>query len=175
MFRKWDIVEILYPLTSPLPEVHDWSVHGILQYAKSNAFKEKYEAISKKNLADLKLKAADSFKKKEYVNAIFFYTKALEIDSGDAALFSNLSLCMHRMGDGEMAPKDAVRAQKLRPEWPKAHYRIGAAFMLLQEYEVAIQAFEFGLCFDPTNVEMREAHRKAMTCWEKSRFAEESE
>ncbi|KAJ4744909.1 ankyrin repeat family protein [Rhynchospora pubera] len=174
MFGKWDIVEILFPLTSPIPEVHDWSVDGILQYAKCNGFKEKCKAIWEKNLADLKLKAADSFKKEEYVNAIFFYTKAIEIDSCDAALYSNVSLCMHRMGDGEMALKDALIARRLRPEWPKAYYRIGAAFMLLEEYEEASQAFMDGLILDPTNMEIEKAHREAMDCLKKSHFAEES-
>ncbi|KAJ1691821.1 hypothetical protein LUZ63_015976 [Rhynchospora breviuscula] len=166
MFGKWDIVEILFPLTSPIPEVHDWSVDGILQYAKSNGFKEKCKAIWEKNLADLKVKAADSFKKEEY---------AIEIDSGDAALYSNVSLCMHRMGDGEMALKDALIAQRSRPEWPKAYYRIGAAFMLLEEYEEASQAFMDGLILDPTNVETEKAHMEAMDCLKKSHFAEESE
>ncbi|KAJ4820943.1 ankyrin repeat family protein [Rhynchospora pubera] len=95
MFSKWDIVEMLFPLTSPVPEVHDWSVHGILQYVQSNAFMEKYDAIQKKDLADLKVKGADSFKKKEYLNAFSYYSKEIKIDSGDAALFSNLSLCSY--------------------------------------------------------------------------------
>ncbi|KAJ1691819.1 hypothetical protein LUZ63_015974 [Rhynchospora breviuscula] len=73
MGRKWDIVEMLFPLTSPVPEVHDWSVQGILQYVKSNTFKEKNKEIMEKNLADLKVKGADSFKKKEYWAAAFFY------------------------------------------------------------------------------------------------------
>ncbi|KAJ3687174.1 hypothetical protein LUZ61_016338 [Rhynchospora tenuis] len=42
MCKKWDIVEMLFPLTSPLPEVHDWSVQGLLQYVNSNTFFQKY-------------------------------------------------------------------------------------------------------------------------------------
>ncbi|KAJ4782882.1 hypothetical protein LUZ62_067139 [Rhynchospora pubera] len=129
MSGKWDIVEMLFPLTSPVPEVHDWSVRGLIQYLNSINFIVKNEAISKKNIADLKVKGADSFKKKEYVNAIFFYSKAAVLDSGDAALFPNRSLCMHRLGDGELALKDAEMARRLRPEWPEAYYRVGAAYM----------------------------------------------
>ncbi|KAJ1691829.1 hypothetical protein LUZ63_015984 [Rhynchospora breviuscula] len=41
MGKKWDIVEMLFPLTSPVPEVRDWSVQRMLKYVKSNAFKKK--------------------------------------------------------------------------------------------------------------------------------------
>ncbi|KAJ1691828.1 hypothetical protein LUZ63_015983 [Rhynchospora breviuscula] len=175
MLQKWDVVRMLFPLTSPVPEVHDWSVHGILQYVKSHAFMEKYDAISKKKMADLKVKGAELVKKKEYLNASFSYTKAIEIDSGDAALYSNRSLCWHRMRDGELALEDALRAQRLRPEWPKAYYRIGAAFMLLEEYEQAFQAFMDGLQLDPTNIEMKKAYWEAVDCLRKSHFGETSE
>ncbi|KAJ4789814.1 tetratricopeptide repeat (TPR)-containing protein [Rhynchospora pubera] len=175
MFSKWDIVEMLFPLTSPVPEVHDWSVHGILQYVQSNAFMEKYDAIQKKDLADLKVKGADSFKKKEYLNAFSYYSKAIKIDSGDAALFSNLSLCSYRMGDGEMALSDALMALRLRPRWPKAYYRIGAAYMLLEEHEKASQAFMDGLLLDPNNIEIKRAYWEAVDCSRRSHFAETSE
>ncbi|KAJ3687201.1 hypothetical protein LUZ61_016365 [Rhynchospora tenuis] len=161
---KWDIAEMLLPLTSPVPEVHDWSVQGILEYVESNAFKEKYDAIQKEDLADLKVKGADSFKKKEYLNALDFYSKAITIDSGDAALFSNVSLCAYQLGYGEMALSDALTALRLRPGWPKAYYRVGAAHMLLQEYEKASEVFMDGLLLDPTNIEIKQAYWEAADC-----------
>ncbi|KAJ1691818.1 hypothetical protein LUZ63_015973 [Rhynchospora breviuscula] len=174
MCKKWDIVEMLFPLTSPVPEVHDWSVQGMLQYFQSNAFKEKNEEIFKKNLAELKVKGADSFKKKEYLAAICFYSEAIVLDSmmgsGEAVLFSNRSLCFHHMREGEMAMMDALIAQRVRPDWPKACYRLGAAYMLLENYEEASGAFENGLRMDPTNVEMKKAHGEAVDCLRKSHF-----
>ncbi|KAJ4768235.1 ankyrin repeat family protein [Rhynchospora pubera] len=175
MLKKWDVVGILFSLTSPVSELHDWSVHGILQYVKSHAFMEKHDAILKKNMADLKVKGAELVKKKEYLNASFSYTKAIEIDSGDAALYSNRSLCWHRMRDGELALEDALLAQRLRPEWPKAYYRIGAAFMLLEEYVQASQAFMDGLQLDSTNIEMKKAYWEAVDCLRKSHFGETTE
>ncbi|KAJ3687200.1 hypothetical protein LUZ61_016364 [Rhynchospora tenuis] len=178
MHEKLDVVEMLFPLTSPVPQVQDWSVQGILQYVQSNAFKEKTEETLKKYLADVKLKAAYSFKKKEYRAAIPLYGKAIQINSeiglGDAVLFSNRSLCWHRIGEGVMALSDALMAQKLRPEWPKAHYRIGAALMLLKEYQQASQAFKAGLLLDPTNMEIKKARREAVDCLRRSCFGGES-
>jgi ankyrin repeat protein len=44
MQGKTEIMEMLFPLTSQVPEVQSWSVRGILQYVKSNAFeKEVYD------------------------------------------------------------------------------------------------------------------------------------
>ncbi|KAJ3687195.1 hypothetical protein LUZ61_016359 [Rhynchospora tenuis] len=178
MQNKLGIVKMLFPLTSPVPQVHDWRVQGILQYVRSNAFNEKTVENVKKYLAELKMKGADSFKKKEYRAAIPFYTWAiqieLEIGSDDAALFSNRSLCWLRIGEGRKALMDALMAQKLKPEWPKAHYRIGAAKMLLEEYEQASQAFKDGLLWDPTNMALKKAHREAVDCLKRSRLGEES-
>ncbi|KAJ4789805.1 Tetratricopeptide repeat protein 28 [Rhynchospora pubera] len=178
MGSKWDIAEMLFPLTSPVPEVHDWSVQGILQYVKSNAFTEKNEEFLERNLADLKVKGADSFRKKEYLAANIFYSKAMKIASArgsdDAVLFSNRSLCWLRMGEGDRAREDALMAKRLSPEWPKAYYRIGAALMLLEDYEQASRAFEDGLRLDPTNIEMKKAHREAVDCLKRTHFGETS-
>jgi hypothetical protein len=54
------------------------------------------------------------------------------MDPTDATLFSNRSLCWLKAGLGTMALKDACSAQSLRPNWPKAYYCVGAAFMLLE-------------------------------------------
>ncbi|KAJ4789801.1 ankyrin repeat family protein [Rhynchospora pubera] len=179
MCKRWDIVEMLFPLTSPLPEVHDWSVQGLLQYVNSNPFFQKHNKILEKMLADSKVKGADLFKKKEYLAAIEQYSTAIgadsKIGSGDAALYSNRSLCWHRVREGDLALKDALMAQRLKPEWPKAYYRVGAAFMLLEEYEHASIAFMDGLQLDPTNKELQKARREAVDCLRKSCFDEESE
>ncbi|KAJ4744912.1 Tetratricopeptide repeat protein 28 [Rhynchospora pubera] len=179
MVKRKDILEMLFPLTSPVPEVQHWSVQGICQYVNSNAFQKKIVENFRKDLAEVKLKAADFFKKKEYLAANLFYSKAIELDKtigpGDAVLFSNRSLCCHRMGDGDQALKDALVARRLRPEWPKAFYRMGAALMLLKEYGQASQAFMDGLRLDPTNIEMQKAHREAVDCLRKSDLGEDSE
>ncbi|KAJ4744908.1 ankyrin repeat family protein [Rhynchospora pubera] len=179
MGEQWDILEMLFPLTSPVPGVRDWSVQGIRKYVKSNAFGKKIVESLGKELAEVKVKAADSFKKKEYKAANLFYTKAIEIDkmngSGDAALFSNRSLCWYRTGDGDQALKDALVARRLRPEWPKAFYRMGAALMLLEEYGQASQAFINGLRLDPTNIEMKEALREAIDFLKKSNLGEDGD
>jgi len=58
--------------------------------------------------------------------------QAMDLDPGDASLFSNRSLCWLLMGDGQKALLDARECRRMRPDWPKACYRQGAALMLLK-------------------------------------------
>jgi tetratricopeptide (TPR) repeat protein len=58
--------------------------------------------------------------------------QAKEIDPHDATVFSNLSLCLLRMKEGEQALKYARQCKALRPDWFKAWYREGMALSLLK-------------------------------------------
>ena len=49
-----------------------------------------------------------------------------------ATLLANRSLCLLRLENGSMALKDATLCRMMRPNWPKACYRQGAAFMRLK-------------------------------------------
>ena len=49
-----------------------------------------------------------------------------------ATLFSNRSLCLIKMGEGEKALFDAEACWGMQPYWPKAYYRKGATHMLLK-------------------------------------------
>ena len=60
------------------------------------------------------------------------YLQAIDLDPTDGALFSNRSLCWLRLGQAEQALSDAKTCRALRPDWPKACYREGAALRLLQ-------------------------------------------
>ncbi|KAM0847639.1 hypothetical protein ACQ4PT_054885 [Festuca glaucescens] len=87
---------------------------------------------------------------------------ALDLDPNDATLFSNRSFCCLRMGDGEEALLDALKCRELRPEWPKACYRHGAALMLLEDYGSACKALLDGLKLNPENADIERALREAM-------------
>ncbi|XP_037474217.1 STI1-like protein [Triticum dicoccoides] len=86
---------------------------------------------------------------------------AIKFDPNNATLYSNRSLCWLRMGEGYKALLDADECRKLRPDWPKAFYRQGAALMLLKDYKGASEHFLDGLKLNPANTEMEDALRKA--------------
>jgi hypothetical protein len=54
------------------------------------------------------------------------------VDSFDATLFSNRSLCFIKMGKGLSALLDAEACRLLQPNWPEGCFRQGSAHMLLQ-------------------------------------------
>ncbi|XP_073354543.1 uncharacterized protein [Aegilops tauschii subsp. strangulata] len=151
-------VEILFPVTSHIPYVRDWSVDGILAYVKSVP-KEEDDPLYKMGPAYLKLEGTKAYKRKDYVSAINFYSMAIKLNPGDVTLHSNKSLCWINLGEGDKALEDAEFCRMIRPDWPKACYRQGAAQMLLKNYEKACEAFQDGLKLDPTNVEIENALR----------------
>ncbi|KAM0844726.1 hypothetical protein ACQ4PT_035962 [Festuca glaucescens] len=121
------------------------------------------EPVSKKKIraAGFKKLANHSFKKKDYFSAAGSYSVAMMLDPDDATMYSNRSVCSLLMGDGDKALVDANECRKMRPNWPKACYRQGAALMLLKDYKGACDRFLDGLKLDPANTEIEEALRKA--------------
>ncbi|AQK38917.1 ankyrin repeat family protein [Zea mays] len=150
-------VEILLPVTSRIPSVHDWSVDWLIAYVKSLSTDED-DPVYKMNLADLKSEASKAYNEKDYPTAVKFYSVAIKnVDSFDATLFSNRSLCFIKMGKGLSALLDAEACRLLLPYWPEGCFRQGSAHMLLQNYEDACDAFLDGLKLDPADAEMEEA------------------
>ncbi|XP_044322495.1 poly [ADP-ribose] polymerase tankyrase-2 isoform X2 [Triticum aestivum] len=120
------------------------------------------EHAIKREIAKLKSSAIKAIESKDYFSATMWYTKAIEHDPNDATLFSNRSLCLLRMGDGQRALLDALDCRGMRPDWPKAYYRQGAALMSLKDYINACVALLDGFKLDPENAEMESALREAM-------------
>ncbi|KAG0533047.1 hypothetical protein BDA96_04G158800 [Sorghum bicolor] len=160
-YNRREDVEILFPVTSRIPTVNDWSVDGIISYAKSKpALKD--EDLYTVMLANLKFQGREAVKNKDYLGAVDIYTKAMNLDPADATLFANRSLCRLRLGDGRKALTDAVACKSMRPGWSKACYREGAARMVLKDYEKACGAFLDGLKLEPGNAEIESALWEAL-------------
>lgn len=179
-------VEILFPLTSRIDTIPEWTVDGILKYMQSETdkqleqMKKLTEAKStrdtalpandlpevtpeaKKKAAEAKSRGDEAFKGKDFHMAVDAYTQAIDLDPTDAALHSNRSLCWIRLGQAEHALTDARACRALRPDWPKACYREGAALRLLQKYDEAANAFYEGVQLDPENKELVNAFREAV-------------
>uniref|UniRef100_A0A8R7PQU0 Ankyrin-1 n=2 Tax=Triticum urartu TaxID=4572 RepID=A0A8R7PQU0_TRIUA len=158
-----EIVEMLFPVTSPISKLPDWSIDGIISHVKTFGLQQDKLKCQKKR-AELKLKAAEAFKRSEYMMAAEMYTVAMELgpSSDDyATLLANRSLCLLRLENGSTALKDATLCRMMRPNWPKACYRQGAAFMRLKDYEKACEVFADGLKLDPKAVDIENALREA--------------
>uniref|UniRef100_A0ACD5W9N2 Uncharacterized protein n=1 Tax=Avena sativa TaxID=4498 RepID=A0ACD5W9N2_AVESA len=155
------LVELLFPLTSPIPTIPNWTVDGIMAHANSRPSKPKVKPV-KNTKVQLKSYGEKAVQRKDYDGAAMFYTEAIELDPTDATLHSNRSLCHLEMTEAEKALQDANTCIRLRPEWIKGHFRKGAALMSLKDYTKACDAFMVGLQLDPGSAEMEKAFRGAV-------------
>ncbi|KAM0872598.1 hypothetical protein ACQ4PT_038616 [Festuca glaucescens] len=112
-------------------------------------------------IAYWKSRGKEAFAKKDYLTAMSFYGKVLDVNPSDAAMYANHSLCWLRMRHGVLALEDARKCRMMRPSWSKAWYREGAALSFMKDHEGAADAFREALQLDPKSEEIREALRKA--------------
>ncbi|XP_022143155.1 ankyrin-1 [Momordica charantia] len=181
-----EAIEILLPLTSEVKAIPNWTTDGVLEYMQNETSKDQVvsrnlEEVNKhtdstareqdlpevspeakKKAAEAKSRGDDAFKTKDFHTAVDAYTQAIDLDPSDATLLSNRSLCWIRLGQAEQALADAKACRALRPDWPKACYREGAALRLLQRFEEAANAFYEGVQLNPESMELVSAFREAV-------------
>ncbi|KAK6911375.1 Ankyrin repeat [Dillenia turbinata] len=192
-------VEILLSLTSPLQSIQNWTVDGIVEYMQAETSKQlegtrttkdanaprditptkpdipEVAPEAKKKAAEAKSRGDDAFKRKDYFAAVDAYTQAIDFDPSDGTLLSNRSLCWIRLGQAEHALADAKACRALRPDWPKACYREGAALRLLERFDEAANSFYEGVKLDPENMELVGAFREAVEAGKKFHQADNKE
>uniref|UniRef100_A0ACD5W2Q7 Uncharacterized protein n=1 Tax=Avena sativa TaxID=4498 RepID=A0ACD5W2Q7_AVESA len=162
VYASREDVELLFPFTSPIPNVEDWSVDGIINHAKLENMQLMDDAAVKMRKADLKQQGDEAFEKQDYTNASVLYTKALRADPSDCKMLANRSRCWLRMGDGQKALEDAIKCKRSNKDWAEAHHREGEALMMLKEYEKACEVLTRGIELDPQNDEMDKLFWEAM-------------
>ncbi|CAL5090239.1 unnamed protein product [Urochloa decumbens] len=137
-YGTWEDVELLFPVTSKIPTVADWSVNGIISHVYLEVMQLENDDFVKKKKSELKRHGADAFRNEDYLKALEFYTQALK------ALY------------------DAMECKNLHPKWAKAYYRKGAALMFLKDYDSAYATLSRGLELDPESEEMESLLWEAM-------------
>ena len=111
---------------------------------------------------DCKRQGNCHFAEKQYEEACAAYSQAIECDPTDATFYSNRSACHLLLHQPDPALQDAVMARVLKPDWPKAAYRLAAARLELERYEDAAVAAWEGLAQDPDNDELKSLLQKCV-------------
>ncbi|KAG5567481.1 hypothetical protein RHGRI_002885 [Rhododendron griersonianum] len=175
-------VMILFPVTSRIPTIPNWSLDGIMKHLHSEEGRRQILSIlipetkwnglkmfetvwglkKKETFLLAKSRGEEAFRRKDYMDAIYWYSLAIDSSLYDATVFSNRSLCWARLNDGSRALSDAEACVALRPDWGKAHYREGVAWKLLGNLPMSAKAFSKGLKVDPENKELKVAFREAV-------------
>lgn len=99
--------------------------------------------------ADAKEKGNAAFAQGDWKSAVRWYTTAISMNSTDATYYSNRAAAYTKLGQWSKALADGRSAVALKPDWPKAHHRVGAAALGLGRYDEAAAAFRAGLQLCP--------------------------
>lgn len=85
------------------------------------------------------------------------YSQAIAGAPRDAALFANRAAAYLALGLYEQAAWDGAKAARLRPDWAKAHYRLGCAHLALSAWDAAAAALGRAAELEPgsTDVEAK--------------------
>lgn len=121
------------------------------------------KAVREFKAAGNKAMQAGSFQK-----AMRLYTKALDLDAGNAILYSNRSAAHFNTRQFSESLEDAESAILCDSIWWKAYKRKGLALIHMQRYEEAIESLEDGLKIVGKNAEMEKNLEFARACQEQA-------
>jgi tetratricopeptide (TPR) repeat protein len=102
----------------------------------------------------LKSQGNSHMQKKEYSEAADAYTAALKLSPAGPQshiYFSNRAASLLSMKMFNEAILDSERSLALKPDYGKAHARLGLAHFLLGDYRQAMEAYTVSLKYDPEN------------------------
>ena len=104
------------------------------------------------------------FKECRYEEACDKYTKALELDSTNAVIFSNRSVTYAKLGDYERALSDALQCVELNPQWPKGFLRKTSALELLGRHDDVMKSACEGFRLSGEGPVKRELANQKLNC-----------
>jgi len=110
----------------------------------------------------LKKEGNAHFVKREYTDAIKFYTDAIRKNPRDATFYSNRSACCMAVKDYDQALSDAIMTRLVRADWTKGFYRVAIARLALERFDDAAEAAWGGLKLDNENGELKSLLQKCV-------------
>ncbi|KAL7419407.1 Palmitoyl-protein thioesterase 1 [Cryptotrichosporon argae] len=107
--------------------------------------------------AELKAKANEAFKNKEFTASIELYTEAIHLNPKDAVYWNNRAMGKGRMEEHGGAIADATKAIALNPSYAKAYYRRAQSYLAILRPTDAVPDFKKALALEPGNKVVRDA------------------
>ncbi len=145
----WDIIRDRFPNEAVRPEVHSpYKKQGdlaVLPIFPNQALKEK----AKEDTREYFNLGYASYEKKDYSQAIEFYSKAIELDPKYTNAYYNRGLAYYDKGENDKAIEDNIKAIELNPEYADAYISRGLAYKNKGEYDKAIQDYTKAIDLDP--------------------------
>lgn len=91
-----------------------------------------------------------------FVDAVSWFTKAIDVDGSNHTHFSNRSMAYLRTGDNEAALDDANTAILLNPKCSENYYLKGEALLAMNRHDEATSAFDEGVKQRPDDGSLQE-------------------
>lgn len=107
------------------------------------------------NAQDHKERGNAYYQRKEYEEAVSCYTKAVDLDPSQHAVYTNRAAAHFALQNYEGALADAVASTTLNDSWTKGYYRQGASLAAMERYDEAVEAYQRGVLEDPTNTQVK--------------------
>ena len=96
------------------------------------------EEVSKKKQAEkLKMQGNDHMKAKDFLKAIEYYSKSIEIDNTESTTYSNRAQAYFKINEFNKSIEDCNKATDLTPNYSKAIFRRACCFKELKDYSKA--------------------------------------
>ncbi|XP_078361541.1 tetratricopeptide repeat protein 4-like [Oculina patagonica] len=104
---------------------------------------------------DFKNQGNDEYRRKDFINAIHFYTEGIKVSCKgkelNAQLYSNRAIANFKLGNFHDSLNDAKAAIELQPIFLKAIVRGASACVELNQFEEAVTWCDKGLAIDKSN------------------------
>jgi tetratricopeptide (TPR) repeat protein len=122
-----------------------------------------------KEAEKLKVLGNQLMAQRQYSQALDAYNKAIE-HSHDGlqshVYYSNRAAALCYLERYEEAEQDSLKSLQLKPDYGKAHARLGLSRFFLEDYPGAIQAYTSALKYDPNNAASKSYLSKAKLKWD---------
>ena len=102
-------------------------------------------------MTEFKEKGNAALKNKDYVQALAFYSEAVNAEPSNHLHYSNRSLCYFNLNKFQEAIDDASICIKLNPNWGKGYQRKGQAESKLDQIWQSFASYSYGNILDPSN------------------------
>eukprot|EP00211_Chloroparvula_japonica_P014633 CAMPEP_0119133070 /NCGR_PEP_ID=MMETSP1310-20130426/12927_1 /TAXON_ID=464262 /ORGANISM="Genus nov. species nov., Strain RCC2339" /LENGTH=258 /DNA_ID=CAMNT_0007123745 /DNA_START=80 /DNA_END=856 /DNA_ORIENTATION=- len=107
-------------------------------------------------MAELKAKGNKCYAAGDYLQAIEWYTKAIDANPNEHTFYSNRSAAYFALNKFEESVDDARQCVRIAPKWIKGYYRTALSMKELLLFEEAEEILLKGLTVEPNNRDLKD-------------------
>eukprot|EP00658_Telonema_sp_P-2_P037044 TRINITY_DN2667_c0_g1_i3.p1 TRINITY_DN2667_c0_g1~~TRINITY_DN2667_c0_g1_i3.p1 ORF type:complete len:226 (+),score=61.09 TRINITY_DN2667_c0_g1_i3:188-865(+) len=117
----------------------------------------------KEQAAECKAKGNAAFGESDWEEALYHFSKAIDLDPTDHVFYSNRSACNLKLGRTGNAVKDAEKCVEIKPDWHKGYSRLGAALLADGFPQGALASYKQGLELSPEDPALLQGRKAVET------------